>query len=255
MSRHENSGLTFGKQAGTYATFRFSYPPGLFGRIFEDLEADQFGAAVDLGSGTGLSTLAPTGRFQKVFAVEPDQDMAAQIPERTNLEVIPSTSEQADFEKGSVDLVTCGTAFYWMDAGIILPKVARWLKPKGLLAVFRYALPTVPAEIQVILNREFNDHWNQFRDPRLLDEGSSWRAIRESPYFREQEKAVFPTNLTMTAEEFAGFWSSTSYGSAYLRSIPDPGKYLEGLMEELSVTGKEAIEINFPAELILAHPK
>ena len=38
MSRQENSGLTFGKQAGAYAKFRFSYPPGLFEHIFEDLE-------------------------------------------------------------------------------------------------------------------------------------------------------------------------------------------------------------------------
>src|SRR5262249_13205185 len=90
----EFAGLAFGARIEDYAKFRLAYPPALFDAIDAALAPGLRRFAVDLGSGTGLSTAQLLGRFSRVAAVEPDPRMAAQIVPRPGLDVIVAKAEE-----------------------------------------------------------------------------------------------------------------------------------------------------------------
>ncbi len=236
-----------------YKKFRLSYPSWLFEEILGAVPEGRKRVAVDLGSGTGLSLAPLVEHFEHVIAVEPDARMAEQIPKQRNLEVKVSTAESVEFPANSVDLITCGTAFYWMNGPLVLEHASRWLSQDGALAIFRYALPELPKAVAAILDREFREHWNEFRHPRLLDEEYSARVISESPVFSDKQVIVRPHYYEMDAGSFVGFFGSTSYVGAYLRSGKAHPDYLTLLREEIEESmGKNEFRVNFPTELILA---
>jgi SAM-dependent methyltransferase len=252
------AGLSFGARTTEYKTFRLQYPPSLFERIFAALPAERRGLAVDLGSGTGIATLPLLERFDRVIAVEPDARMSAANPVRERFDVITSKAEEVDLPvpAHAVDLVTCGTAFYWMDGPHVIARVAQWLVPDGLLAVFRYALPQLPAPVAMILDREMTQHWQPFRHPRLIDEEYSWRTIASSPLLHDCSLESLPYVVQLTAASFVGFFASTSYVGAWLKTCASREDYLAGLQDEVeAAVGPGEFEASFPTELILARPR
>jgi hypothetical protein len=236
-----------------YKAFRPQYPDELFRRIVAGIPPEHRRRAVDLGAGTGLSTLPLCQWFEHVTAVEPDRRMAAEIPRNERLAVLNARAEDAELEPSSIDLVTAGTAFYWMDGPCVVNKVTQWLRRDGVLAVYRYGLPTLPPELAGVLEREFDQHWNQFRHQRLLDEEYSWRCLSGSRGLGGLERIPLCDEHQVSVQHVVGFFSSTSYGSAYLRTLSDPARYLQELESELGRLARGTdVAFRFPIELILA---
>jgi SAM-dependent methyltransferase len=98
---------------------------------------------VDVGAGTGLSTMIWADRARQVIAVEPSAQMRA-ITERkiaaaatgTSFTVTGGTAEQTGLPDGCADVVTASQAMHWFDAGRALPEIARLLRPGGVLAAY-----------------------------------------------------------------------------------------------------------------------
>ncbi|MDE2148434.1 MAG: class I SAM-dependent methyltransferase [Gammaproteobacteria bacterium] len=251
-------GLTFGARNEAYQAFRISYPPYLFEIIERAAPNMRRTLAIDLGSGTGISTRPLLQRFDHVLAIEPDARMAEKIKPDARLEVRVSSSESLEAEPGSVDLVTSGTALYWMDGPKIIERMANWLHPDGEVAIYRYALPVLPSSLAEVIDREFACHWNAFRSPRLLDEDYSWRCFRETSHFRTKDMQMVSNQAIMNWRTFVGFFGSTSYVGAYLRSISASDDYTKAFEDEVrTVIGEAPFTVDFPTELILAaqpHP-
>jgi len=59
--------------------------------------------------------------------------------------------------------------------------------------------------------------------------------------------------LPLSARQFVGFFSSTSYASAYLRTLADPDAYLEELESRFQQAHPDdMIPVDFRVELTLA---
>jgi SAM-dependent methyltransferase len=125
---------------------------------------------VDIGAGTGLSTVLWAGHAASVTAIEPSADMravaisrvaaatqaAAAQPgaaghpgtdgqpdaahgteaRRTEFTVTDATAEHTGLPGGCADIVTASQAMHWFDAGRALPEIARVLRPGGVLAAY-----------------------------------------------------------------------------------------------------------------------
>jgi ubiquinone/menaquinone biosynthesis C-methylase UbiE len=102
---------------------------------------------VDLGAGTGLSTVIWAGHAGTVTAVEPSAEMRALASRRiagaaqaggrrTEFALSGGTAENTGLPDGCADIVTASQAMHWFDADRALPEIARLLRPGGVLAAY-----------------------------------------------------------------------------------------------------------------------
>lgn len=241
----------FGLADSAYRAFRPEYPPELFETIVAAAGSGR-DLVIDLGAGTGLSTLPLSAHFKRVVAVEPDAAMARALAGLAdNIVVDPRPAEEFTAEPDSADLVTAGTCFYWFDGAAVAGEIARWLKPGAPFAAYRYRFPGLTGSAKEIVDRENLAHWDAFRHERLRDQEYTVRTIRGCPVFEDVSVQEIPGTHSLTPQALAGFFASSSFASAYARDIGD-ADYFDKLAAELETACGPAIETDFSVELVLA---
>ncbi len=127
----------FGREAGSYAKVRPSYPT----QVMETLEGLlPHGAHVcDLAAGTGILTRQLLDSGYRVTAVEPVVGMREELERQlamageTGVELLDGTAEELPLADASIDAVTVGQAFHWFDPQPALAEIARVLRSGGVL--------------------------------------------------------------------------------------------------------------------------
>lgn len=94
------------------------------------------GLVVDLGCGTGLSTVVWKEAAERVIGVEPSGDMLKVAMEKGNKSVsfIQAYSTATTLPDACADVVVCSQSFHWMEPVATLKEVDRVLKPGGIFA-------------------------------------------------------------------------------------------------------------------------
>ena len=91
---------------------------------------------LDLGAGTGKLTRSLVELGHRVVAVEPLEQMLAQLRAAVaGIDAFLGSAEVIPLPDDSVDVVTCAQAFHWFDHALALPEIARVLRPGGRLAI------------------------------------------------------------------------------------------------------------------------
>lgn len=122
---------SFGGQAAEYAEHRPDYPVDgvrwALGAATRDVRH-----VLDLAAGTGKLTGVLLGLGVEVTAVEPDEDMLAELAARfTGVPALAGSAERIPLPDASVDAVLVGQAFHWFDRDVALAEIARVLAPGG----------------------------------------------------------------------------------------------------------------------------
>lgn len=244
----------FGQATDAFDRFRPDYPPALFERILREVPPDRRHRALDLGAGTGKVTRELVSHFPEVIAVEPDPLMAAKIREQFPGVILRiATAEESTQPPASVDLITIATAFHWMDGPRVLANAAAWLRPQGILAVFDLPFPSMPDPVRLIVKKELKERWAAFRDPRLNKSGRWQTVVHAAPGLHVLEETKFENIVPMSARDLIGFCRSTSYGSAYARSLPSSESYWRELESRFRAAAPDGmIPVDFSPTLILA---
>jgi ubiquinone/menaquinone biosynthesis C-methylase UbiE len=129
-------GRGFDSVADLYDEVRPHYPDELYDAIDSVVALD--GAAVlDLAAGTGIATRVLQSRGARVVALEPGEPMLRRlyaISPRTSCVV--ARAEQIPLRDDSFDLVTCATAWHWVDPSATVSQLRRVLRPAGHLALW-----------------------------------------------------------------------------------------------------------------------
>jgi SAM-dependent methyltransferase len=90
---------------------------------------------VDLGAGTGIMTGSLDALGADVTAVEPDQDMLAELRHQLpGVRAKQGSAEAIPLPDGSADAVLAAQSMHWFDMDRALPEIARVLVPGGVLA-------------------------------------------------------------------------------------------------------------------------
>ncbi len=185
---------------------------------------------VDLGSGTGFSTLLWAKRARQVIGIEPNAEMRAQAERQR---VLDSDAERIQYRDGlstqtglttdSSDIVTCSQSLHWMEPEPTFAEVARILRPGGLFVAYDYDWPpTVHWEVE----QAYHDtiaHFRRIRAERAIDRGvKSWSKekhltrMQESGQFRYVKELLIHQLEEGNAQRFIGL--TLSYGIArYLK--------------------------------------
>ena len=123
---------SFGGVADAYERARPGYPDDAVSWLAGDEPCD----VVDLGAGTGKLTRSLVGLGHRVTAVEPLEEMLAQLRDAVpGATAVRGSAEQIPLSDGSADVVTCAQAFHWFDREVALSEIARVLRPGGRLAL------------------------------------------------------------------------------------------------------------------------
>lgn len=242
----------FGAQAGSYRVFRPLWPEALFTLLLARLPLPRR-LAIDLGAGTGLVTTRLARDFEAVVAVEPDERMLAQMEPLERVQRFAARAEQAVLEPESSELVTVGNAFHWMDGAQVVERARGWLRPGGVLAVFRYDPPhAAQGTLEELLMHEYECAWRAHVHPRLRDPDYARRTLAGSSLGKSLERVEIPNDLTFTLLELLGFLRSTSYGCGYADALSDPEAYWRTLETRiLDAAGDGPFVLDFHAELLL----
>ena len=249
-----SSAPQFGLEHTAYRRFRPTYPDQLYTRILAQLGPERE-LAVDLGAGTGLVSAVLGRHFRRVVAVDPDTSMSAHLHETAPMAEIQSVdAEQARFEPGSVDLVTCANAFHWMRGPEVATVVAEWLRAGALFAGWRYPMPAMPIEVADLLRDEWV-RWRAFVDPRALDMHGMRTCFGARPEFELLADETLPYPVPLDVDGLIGFMRTVSFIAAFLRSL-GPGAdqaYVDDLRTKLhGRIGDGEVVVEFPLTLVLA---
>lgn len=131
----------FDEDAELYDRARPGYPPGLYDDLAELAGAGPGSRVLEVGCGTGQSTVELAARGCRITAVEAGPRMAAIA--RRNLaggaeaEVVTARFESWPLPPEPYDAVVSATAFHWIDPAVRMTRAADALRPGGALAVVR----------------------------------------------------------------------------------------------------------------------
>jgi SAM-dependent methyltransferase len=134
--------------AGAYDAAR-PQPPAAVVQVISQWSGTVAPDVVDLGAGTGLSSVIWAGHAATVTAVEPSADMRAVARHRVtqarelagtggtaSYTFVDGTAERTGLPAACADIVTASQAMHWFDAPRALPEIARVLRPGGVLASY-----------------------------------------------------------------------------------------------------------------------
>ena len=132
----------FRSTAPYYAQYRSGYPHQFFDHLIRRFALNGSQQVLDLGTGTGQIALPLAPHAARVWAVDPEPSMLAEgrrtAAERgiTNIEWMAGDSYHlAKLDLPTLDLVTMGAAFHWMDRDAVLNDLDRRVAAGGGVVV------------------------------------------------------------------------------------------------------------------------
>jgi SAM-dependent methyltransferase len=117
-----------------YSSARPFLHPAIFDRVRERMGAPApLGRALDVGCGTGMSTVALRGLAAEVVGVDSSRDMLRRARRADAVSYAAALGEGLPFRAGAFDLVVACGSIDWVDRALFLPRVAEVLVPRGWL--------------------------------------------------------------------------------------------------------------------------
>ncbi len=122
--------------AERYARGRPDLHPAIVRRICEVTGHTRFGAALDVGCGTGLSTRAVARVTDRVVGIDSSPEMLGQATGGPGIVYQQAQAESLPFADRSFDLINVGLAFHWFTPDAFLREARRVLRDDGWLVIY-----------------------------------------------------------------------------------------------------------------------
>lgn len=129
----------FSNRVVDYVRYRPGYPSALMALLRAECGLKPDHAIADIGSGTGLLCRLFLENGNRVFGVEPNEEMRRAgeeyLASYQNFSSVTGSSEATRLPESSVDFVTAAQAFHWFETVATRREFLRILKPCGWVAV------------------------------------------------------------------------------------------------------------------------
>ncbi|KAM3113267.1 class I SAM-dependent methyltransferase [Phormidesmis sp. 146-33] len=97
---------------------------------------EPFPSVLDVGCGTGLSTIALQEIAQNITGIDISAEMIALAPRENNLQYFVASAEELPFEENKFDLITLSQVFHWLDRNRFFVEANRVLHANGWLIAY-----------------------------------------------------------------------------------------------------------------------
>ena len=241
---------SFEQVADLYERARPGYPEEIVAWLVERLDLRGGRTVLDLGAGTGKLTRALVATGAEVIALEPGDEMRAQLQRAVpEARVLAAGAEAIPLPDDSLDAATAGQSFHWFRLDEAVPEVDRVLRPGAGLGLV-WNMRDQDDELQ----REITDLLAPFVPPGREGEGPGmteffrWEAFAESPLFErfEEREARFAEELD--AEMLVGRISSISFVAA---AADEERARLQEALRELAAARGGRVDFRYLTEALV----
>jgi len=122
--------------AARYAQVRPYFHDEVAQRMLKFAGGRRYQRALDVGCGSGQSSLALAAIAEQVIGMDASQSMIDHAPSHPNISYQLGLAEQLDFAPEAFDLVSVGSALHWFDQDRFFLECRRVMAPTGVLAVY-----------------------------------------------------------------------------------------------------------------------
>ncbi|HEX8720446.1 MAG TPA: class I SAM-dependent methyltransferase [Pyrinomonadaceae bacterium] len=127
---------------GKLAAFRYSrarpyFHPHVIKRISRFIErSQQLPCALDVGCGTGQSTIALLAIAERAIGIDSAPQMLAYAPPVSNVLWLQARAEALPIADSSIDVITVSLAYHWFHSSTFLSEAHRVLRNSGWLVIY-----------------------------------------------------------------------------------------------------------------------
>jgi SAM-dependent methyltransferase len=132
--------------ASSYHAYRPRPPAALVDVLLQLARVEKADLVLDLGCGTGLSTVLWAERARQVIGIEPLDEMRAVAEASShvpNVRFQPGVAQRTGLPDHVADIVTCAQSVHHMEPDGTLAEVDRVLRSGGVFAAYDYDWPPV----------------------------------------------------------------------------------------------------------------
>ncbi|XP_060114839.1 putative methyltransferase DDB_G0268948 [Heteronotia binoei] len=251
--------------ASVYHRYRFSPPEKLQEVIWAYLEnkkVSSFQLAVDVGSGSGQSTLWLAKRFEKVVGTDISEaqiEEAKQAAHPPNVSYLVCPAEDLPFKDNSVDFVFSFAAVHWFDIPRFMKEVQRVLKPSGCVV-----LATNCMDMQVHYKdctgklteifKEFRAEIFKYANEKVSRVEDDYKMVFDTLPFQDKQRItdIFGT-VPFTVAGALGYFQSFSMYQTCLKAEPEVAKSLIQNIEKRFLEVMEVSSLETPVEIRFRH--
>jgi SAM-dependent methyltransferase len=128
--------FSFQSAAERYTSGRFFFHPAVIERVAVFLDKNRLGYGLDVGCGTGLSTLALKEITEQAFGIDASFEMLRLARRDAKINFAAAVAENLPFADDSFEVATLSQVFHWLDKTAFFIEIARVLRSEGWLIVY-----------------------------------------------------------------------------------------------------------------------
>jgi SAM-dependent methyltransferase len=245
-------GRTFKKVGESYHIGRREYPKQLIQDIIKISKMNKDSLVLDVGCGTGLSTIPFAKTKSKIIGIDISKNML-DIAKKLSVKHKNISYEQISFEKfnspsSSFDLMLFGTSMHWLDSKLVYGKTNKLLKKTGYMALFWEPIRSLCKAVRLMGMEEIfvSNCPNYPKIPASINMPKIRKKdIEQSKLFAKPILKKYKFIQKCTLEEFFALIGSYSWIISLSKK-----KKAKLIREVTDYLGKNA-KVNFPTEMYL----
>lgn len=233
----------FSEASEQYGQYRPLYPEELFEYLSTLTQNND--KAWDCATGSGQSALSLSDYFTEVIATDASHNQIATAVKKNNIQYLVETAEKTSLESNSIDLVTVAQALHWFDLEKFSIEVIRVLKPRGILAIWTYALLEINPAIDSVINHLCNITLGSYWPPERAMVDNAYQDVHFP--MEEQSLRMIPMQSQWTFNQLIGYLHTWSAVKRYYKDVGShPVETLRGELLTLWGDPQHTLPVQWP---------
>lgn len=202
--------FSYKRVAERYAKHRPYFHPLVIAKIKAYLQLPQaVDFAVDVGCGSGQSTVALKAISNRVLGMDISVDMLHVAEKRPGILYVQATAERLAVQSNSCELLTTFLAYHWFDREPFFAEARRLLKEGGWLIISNNGFAGQMKEQPAFEQWALDVYENRYPAP-ARNEAPLSRALAQQLGFDFAHSEEYQNEVLFTADELAAYLSTQS---------------------------------------------